>query len=117
MTELSRKINANIFRRMANAEVMGWQVAAEAQSIVNFINDLEFDYYDTYVSKHFDSYVEQLVRGYQVNNGEYEDLSISTTHDLHMIEVKSLVLEDLIQSIKHKWEPRIYFARQNGLFN
>lgn len=117
MTELSRDINANFFRRMTNAEVMGWQVAAEAQSIVNFINDLEFVRYDTYVSKHFDSYIERLARGYQINNSEYEDLSINTTLGLHVIQVKSVALEDLIQSIKHKWEPRIEFARQNGLFN
>ena len=117
MTELSRESNANIFQRMTNIKVMGWQVAAEAQSIVEFINDLELIDYDTYISKHFDSYIERLVRSYQINNSEYEDLSINTTFDLHVLQVKSMALEDLIQSIKHKWEPRIEFARQNGLFN
>lgn len=116
MTELSQKIDAGIFQRMANSEVMGWKVAAEAQSIANFILDLKLLRYDTYISTNFDSYAERMIRGYQINNCEYEGLHIDTTFDLHVIQIDSMTLKDLIQSIKEKWFPRIQFAVENGLF-
>lgn len=116
MTELSLKIDANIFQRMANAEVMGWQVAEKAQSIANFILDLEFVRYDTYVSNHFDRYVEGIVRGWQINHCEYEGLHILTTYDLHTIQIDSMTYHWMIEDIKESWLPYIEFARDNGLF-
>lgn len=117
MTELSREIDARTFERMANAKIMGWQVAMEAQSIADFIRDLEFVRYDTYVSKHFDSCIERFLRGWQINNAEYEGLSINTTFGLHIIQINSMTLANVIDDIKDKWFPRIEFARENDLFN
>lgn len=116
MTELSQKIDAGIFQRMANAEVMGWRVADEAQSIANFILNLKLARYDTYISTNFDSYAERIIRGYQINKCEYECLYIGTALDLHVIQIDSMTLKDLIQYIKDKWSPRIQFAVENGLF-
>lgn len=116
MTDLAMQIEVNRFQRMANPDVMGYQAAAEAQSIADFLKSLTMVCYDTYVSTDFGRYIEGVARGYQFNEQEYEGLHINTTYDIRSIQIDSVTLHNLIETIKEKWEQRIYFARDNGLF-
>lgn len=107
------KHEANFWRRFAeHGEELGYQVAAEAESIANFIDSLELVVYDTYHTRNFDNYVEGLVRGYQTNEQDYDNCSISTTLDLHFIRFYSMGLHNFIWYLKHNtiWKDRIEYA-------
>ena len=113
--ELWQEVKVNKWRRLNNPEVMGWKTAAEAGALADFFENLTFLYYDRYGTDKFDSYVEGQIRGYQFNEQAYEDMYVTTTHDLHHVQCSSYGLHDFDHYMSKRWEDRFTFARENGI--
>jgi len=113
--ELWQEVIVNKWRRLDNGEVMGYEVARKARDIADFFEGLHFLYYDTYGTQKFSSYVEGAIRGYQFNEQAYNDMSITTTNDLHDVMCSSYGLHDFDYYMSTRWREQFTFALENGI--
>ena len=112
---MNKEIEARFWRRLDNPEVMGYKVADEARQIAEFVENLELVVYDTYSTGCFGRYVEGKLRSYQFNEQEYDELFITTTLDLHAVQIRSLCLAYFLDWLKDTWADRLAFARENNI--
>lgn len=113
--ELWQQCIVNKWERLNNGEVMGYEVARKAHEIAEFFKSLNFLYYDHYGTRDFSNYVESMIRGYQCNNNAYEDMSITTTLDLHDVMCSSYGLHDFDNYICERWRDYFRFAIEQGI--
>lgn len=113
--ELWQEVIVNKWRRLDNGEVMGYEVARKARELADFFESLNFLYYDTYGTREFSSYVEGTIRGFQFNEQMYDDMSITTTNDLHDVICSSYGLHEFDYYISGKWKDQFMFALENGI--
>jgi hypothetical protein len=109
---MNREHEINWWKKFVyKGEKLGYRVAAEAESIVSFLEGLK-NLNGIFSTDDFDNYIEGLVRGYQINEQDYEECHIKTTHDLHTIEFTSFGLDYFIDYIKEEtyWKNRIDYA-------
>lgn len=114
MTELRMNLEKKFWNDLNNIDVMGTAPARKAESMVNFLNNLN-ENNGEYSCKKFDSYIEGMVRAYQFNEQDYEDVHIATTLDLHHIGMTADGLDNFIEYMKDEWIEYIEFARENGI--
>ncbi len=113
--ELWQEVIVKKWRRLDNTEVMGYDIARKARELADFFESLRFLYYDRYGTRTFSSYVEGMIRGYQVNEQAYEDISITTTFDLHDVMCSSYGLHDFDYYMCKRWSDCFMFALENGI--
>ena len=113
--ELWQEVIVNKWRRLDNGEVMGYEVARKARELADFFESLNFMYYDTYGTRSFSSYVESAIRGYQANEQAYDDMHITTTHDLHDVQCNSYGLHDFDYYMSERWRDYFMYALENGI--
>lgn len=113
--ELWQEVIVNKWRRLDNGEVMGWQVAREARDIAEFFEGLGFLYYDTYGTGRFSTYIEGQIRGFLFNEQLYDEMSITTTNDLHDVMCSSYGLHEFDYYMSERWRDRFMFALENGI--
>ena len=56
-----------------------------------------------------------MIRGYQVNEQAYKDMSITTTLDLHDVMCSSYGLHDFDYYMCKRWSDYFMFALENGI--
>lgn len=94
-------------------EELGYRVANEATSITKFLKSLKtIDRGKTYTSTEFDNYIQEHLLGYQINSGEYENIHLMITHDLHSIKISEGELDNFLFELKEspEWADRIFYA-------
>ena len=104
--ELWQEVIVNKWRRLDDGEVMGYEVARKARELAD---------YDTYGTRNFSSYVESAIRGYQANEQAYDDMHITTTHDLHDVQCNSYALHDFDYYMSERWRDYFMYALENGI--
>jgi len=113
--DLWQQVIVNKWRRLDNGEVMGWEIARKAREIAEFFESLNFLYYDTYGTRKFSSYVEGQIRGFLFNEQMYEEMSVTTTNDLHDVQCKSYGLHEFDHYMSERWRDYFMFALENGI--
>lgn len=98
----------NKWERLNNAEIMRYEVAHKAAEIANFFRNIVQIGYDTYATEDFGGYAEAALRGYQSHEQAWEDVYITTTHDLHYAKCSSYGLYDFERYLTERWKE--YFA-------
>lgn len=113
--ELWQQVIVNRWRRLDNGEVMGYEIARKARQIADFFEGLNFLHYDTYGTREFSDYVEGQIRGFQFNEQAYNDMSITTTNDLHDVICSSYGLHSFDDYMCKRWRNYFMFALENGI--
>lgn len=108
---MNREYEINWWTKFTNkGEELGYKVAEEAGYLVDFLKSLKHNGNIFYTS-YFNNYIEGLVRGFQINENEYYDCRISTTHDLHYIEFTEETLDWFFCRLKETiWKDRVEYA-------
>lgn len=113
--ELWQEVIVNKWRRLDNGEIMGHEIARKARELADFFEGLNFLYYDTYGTERFSRYVEGLIRGFQTNENLYDEMSVTTTLDLHSVQCTSYGLREFDHYMSERWRDYFFFAYKNGI--
>lgn len=113
--ELWQEVAIKKWERLNNPEVMGYDVARKAEQMADFFRNISYIGYDTYATESFGDYVESALLGYQAHEKAWEDVYITTTHDLHYAKCSSYGLHDFDYYIGELWKEYFMYALEKGI--